>query len=174
MDGLDHGVGAELALDIKPLGQWARVTHRLVEALGKGDAVDPLASLREASLEQRHLLAKKELVFRVVAEECVGHIMVRTDAWPWIRQLENWLEALLEAVLEVGHVTILSTYSQVLAQGSESWTRLPATWYSSLRYWCSRRSSRSTSEGRMRNRRHSGEAMTLDGLIFSSRIAWSR
>ena len=87
-----------------------------------------LALLREPRLEQRHLLAQLELLLRVVAEERVRHVVVRADALPRIRQLEDGLEVLLDAVFEVAHATILSAYSRELAQGSESCTRLPATW----------------------------------------------
>jgi hypothetical protein len=43
-------------------------------------------------------------------------------------QLQNGLEGVLDAVLEVAHAAILSAYSRELAHGSESCTRLPATW----------------------------------------------
>ena len=69
-------------------------------------------------------------------------------------------------MFEVAHATILSAYSRELAHGRESCTRLPATWYSSLWNWCRRRSSCSTSAGRIRNMRQSGAATTLLGLAY--------
>ena len=49
-----------------------------------------------------------------------------------------------------------------------------ATWYSSFLNWCRRKSSCSTSAGRIRNRRQSGEATTRLGLSCSSRSACRR
>src|SRR5262249_61338119 len=106
--------------------------------------------------------------------QCVRHVVIHADPLTRIRELQNRLEAMLDALFEVAHATILSAYSRVLVHGRESCTRLPAIWYSSFRNWWSLRSSRSTSAGRMRDRRHSGEASTLLGLCFSSRIACSR
>ena len=166
MDGLDDRLDALLALGREPLLERSLRAHRFVEALGERDALDALALLREARLEQRDLLPQLELLLGVVAEERVRHVVVRADALPRIGQLEDRLEDLLDAVFEVAHATILSAYSRELAQGSESCTRLPATWYSSLRNWCSRRSSCSTSAGRIRNMRQSGDATTLLGLML--------
>ena len=122
------GLDALLALGREPLLERSLRAHRLVEALGERDAADALALLREARLEQRDLLAQLELLLGVVAEERVRHVVVRADALPRIWQLEDGLEALLDALFEVAHATILSAYSRALAQGSESCTRLPATW----------------------------------------------
>ena len=54
--------------------------------------------------------------------------MVSADALTRIGQLEYGFETRLDAVFEIAHATILSAYSQALAQGSVSWTMLPATW----------------------------------------------
>ena len=111
MHGLDDGLDALFALRGEPLLERALRAHRLVQALGERDALDALALLREARLEQRDLLAQVELLLGVVAEERVRHVVVRADALPRIGQLEDRLEVLLDAVFEVAHATILSAYS---------------------------------------------------------------
>ena len=80
VDRLDDGRGALLALGVEPLLERALRAHRLVEALGEGDARDALALLREPRLEQRHLPAQLELLLRVVAEDRVRHVVVGADA----------------------------------------------------------------------------------------------
>ena len=90
--------------------------------------LDALSLLSEPGLKQRDLLAQLELLFGFVAEERIGHVVVSADALTRIRQLEYGLEIVLDAVYRVAHATILSAYSQALAQGNVSWTMLPATW----------------------------------------------
>src|SRR5262245_54900324 len=84
--------------------------------------------------------------------------MICADPLARIQEFQNRLECVLDAVFEVAHATLLSAYSRVVAHGRDSSTRLPARW--------SLRSSRSTSAGRMRNKRHlavDGAAMPVAG-----------
>src|SRR6266850_560725 len=122
-----------LALRGEPFLKWVLRSHGLVKTLRKGDALDALPFLAEARLQQRNLLPELELLVGVVAEERIGHIVVCADALARVAELEDRLENLLNAMVEVAHATILSAYSRELAQGSVSWTRLPATSYSSFR-----------------------------------------
>ena len=94
VDRLDDGLDALFALGREPLLERALRAHRLVQALGERDPLDALALLREARLEQRHLLAQLELVLGVVAEDRVRHVVVGADPRPRIGQLEDGLEAL--------------------------------------------------------------------------------
>jgi hypothetical protein len=57
---------------------------------------------------QRHLLSELELFIRVVAEKSVWHVVVRADSLTRIRELQDGLEALLDALFKVAHATILS------------------------------------------------------------------
>ena len=77
--------------------------------------MDALALLREARLEQRYLLAQREFLFGIVAEERVGHVVIRADTLPGVGKLEDRLEALLDALFEVVHATSLSANSRALA-----------------------------------------------------------
>lgn len=111
MDRLDDRLDALFPLNCEPLLKRPLRTHRVVEALGKRDALDALALLREARLQQRDLLPELELLIGVVAEQRIGHVMVRADALPRVRRFEDGLEVLPEAVFEIAHATILSAYS---------------------------------------------------------------
>ena len=84
--------------------------------------------MSEPGLKQCDLLAQLEFLFGFVAEERVRHVVVSADALTRVSQFEYGLEACLDAVFEIAHATILSAYSQALAQGSVSCTMLPATW----------------------------------------------
>ena len=52
--------------------------------------------------------------------------MISAYALTRIGQLEYGFEIVLDAVFKIAHATILSAYSQALAQGSVSSTMLPA------------------------------------------------
>ena len=63
----------------------------------------PFADLLEAGAQQGDLLAQGELVFRRVAEDGVGHVVVGADLLPGVGQLQQGLQLPGEALLPVGH-----------------------------------------------------------------------
>ena len=92
--------------------------------------------------------------------------------WRGIRQLEDGLEALLEAVFEVAHATILSAYSRALAHGSDELHEAAGDLVVELAELVEAQSSRSTSAGRIRNIRQSGDVDDLAGaqLLVAHRV----
>ena len=76
VDRFDDGLYAVLTFSSEPLFQWPLGPHRLVQTLGEGDSLDALSLLVQSSLEERDLFPKLELLFRVVPEKCVWHIVI--------------------------------------------------------------------------------------------------
>ena len=84
MDRLHGGLNSLFALCGKPLLERSLRPHRYVEAFSERNPADALSFLREACLKQRDLLPQFELLLGVVAEERIGHVVVRADPLPGI------------------------------------------------------------------------------------------
>ena len=77
MDRINDGFNAMVSFSSEPIFKGPLRPHSIAQALDQRDPLNSLSHLAQASFQECDLLAELELLFRVVPEECVWHVVIR-------------------------------------------------------------------------------------------------